>query len=195
MAHGRKIFLFGFKYRVEYEDQVAKHGRIVSAYSLKDPTLIEAAVSVIASGILGNAAYDLVKTTLKKIHVQLKRRRLKSIPSPNDRRLYAQDIEFVYRLIGNDRGYSKTFIDYAVEYAKGKTTKNDLVSQALEDEYAFDQLSDICRNDPSVFVFASSSGKRFHRRNCKFLLPPSRKMRIKVACLLLLTPCQKCKPI
>jgi hypothetical protein len=195
MKQGREIFLFGFKYRIEYEAQFAKHGRIATKYSFWDPTFVEAAVSVIVSGIVGNTAHDLVKTSLTTLYVQLKRRRLKSRPSSTDRGLCAQDIDFVYRLIGNDPGYSKTFFGYAVEYAKGKKARDNDVFQALEEEYAFDQLSDICRNDPSVFVFASRTGKRFHRKNCKFLRAPSRKMRLKVACLIPLTPCLKCKPI
>lgn len=195
MEQGSAIVLHGVKYRIEYEAQVAKHGKIVRKYSIGDPTFIEAAVAVIVSGVVGNAAYDVVKTTLRGIYSQLKRRHLKPRTSPSNQGLCTQDVDFIYKLIGNDPEFAKTFIGYTVDYKNGKKTSNHLVVRALEEEDAIDRLSDICKNDPSIFVFASVTGKRFHRKNCKLLRPPSRKMRIKIACLVPLTPCQKCKPI
>lgn len=195
MGQGSEIVLYGFIYRIEYEAQVAKHGNIVRKYCVIDPTFVESAIAVIVSGIAGNAAYDVVKAALKRIYTQLKRRQLKPRTIPSDRGLCAEDVDLIHKLIGNDPEFAQTFIGYTVDYANGKKTASRHVVDALKEEYAIDSLSEFCKNDPSIFVFASGTGKRFHRRNCKLLRPPTRKMRIKAACLAPLTPCQKCKPI
>jgi hypothetical protein len=195
MGQGSEIVLYGFRYRIEYEAQVAKHGKIVRKYSLREPTFVESAIAVMVSGIAGNAAYDVVMNALKFIYTQLNRRRLKPRTISSDRGPCAEDVDLVHKLIGNDPEFAKDFIGYTADYASGKETANRHVVNALKEEYAIDRLSEFCKNDPSIFVFASGTGKRFHRRNCKLLRPPTRKIRIKAAYLTQLTPCQKCKPI
>lgn len=195
IEQGSAVVLHGVNYRIAYEAQIANHGKIIRKYSLGDPTFVEAAISLIVSGLVGNAAYDAVKSTLKKIYAQLKKRRLKPRTSSSDRGLCSQDVDLVYKLIGNDPEYAKTFFEYTEDYVKRHRLLGYPVGHALGDESAIDRLSDSCKNDPSIFVFASGSGKRFHRKDCKLLRPPIRRIRIKNAYLMPLTPCQRCKPI
>jgi hypothetical protein len=195
IADGSEIILHGVKYRLEYEAQIAKHGRIVRKYMLGTPTIVEAAVAIIVSGVLGNAAYDVVKSTLKSIYADLAKRRLKRQSSPSDLKIFSQDADLIYRLIGNDDNFASTFIGYAKEYVDNRKSQTLAVAQACAEEYGFDSYEDICKNDPSTYVFVSQTGRCFHRKNCRTLYPPTRRIRIKTAILTPLSPCRKCKPI
>ena len=195
IADGSRIFRHGFQYRTLDEAQIAKYGRIVRKYKLGDPTVVEAAIAIIVSGVLGNTAYAVVKSALKSIYTQLAKRRLKRRAGPSDRGLCAEDADLVFRLIGSDDNFAKTFFGYTREYVGNQKSPESVVARASGERSALDRYTGICKNDPPTYVFASPTGKCFHRKNCISLSPPIRRLRIKTAILMPLSPCRRCKPL
>ena len=65
--------MFGHRYREIYEDQIANDGEVHTMASLYQPeTWSQFVGMVVLSGIVGNAAYDLVKRVVKRITQQIK---------------------------------------------------------------------------------------------------------------------------
>lgn len=192
--YGSRIMQHGIRYRIIYEDQIAKHGQIVRKYSLVDPTLIETVAAIVVSGILGNAAYDAVKSTLKTMYAEIRNRRDKASSSRPGRSPTAEDERLIHRLIGNDPHYEGRFVSYSKDYVNQRKSAIPAAALACAEEMAIDRCSNVFKNDPAIYVFASATGRRFHRKNCKFLRRPTRRLRLKSAMLALLTPCRMCKP-
>ncbi|ADG68607.1 hypothetical protein Plim_2784 [Planctopirus limnophila DSM 3776] len=192
---GTQIVLYGVKYRIEYEAQVATRGDLFRKYALRDPTIIEAAVAIIVSGILGNVAYDLTKTALTTLYTQLVKRRQRRKNSPSDRTISSEDLKFLYKMIGNEPEYAKQFIDYSKDYVNGRKSPITAVARACEEERVFNQYADILKNDPQIYVFSSQTGRCFHRKECHAITSPRKRIRLKKALLTPLLPCRRCKPL
>jgi hypothetical protein len=59
---------YGYSYRKAYENQVLTEGSIATKYSLPEPVTVLCFAGVAAlSGIIGNAAYDLVKRIISRL--------------------------------------------------------------------------------------------------------------------------------
>ena len=195
VIRGREIVLHGFKYRLEYENQYKKHGRIVSKFSFHEPTIVEAAVAIIVSGVVGNAAYDAVKIVLHRLYEEIRKRRSKNRRHRAENRISAADADLVFKLIGNDPDFEKQFVNYVREYVGKKQTTSPVVASALLEERTFDKHQFICQNDPDMFVYAGKRSTRFHRKSCASLGTPKRRLRVKAAILSQLLPCKKCEPL
>jgi hypothetical protein len=196
VERGRKIVRYGIHYRNKYEQQISKHGRIVKKYSLSEPTVVEAVIGIIVSGILGNAAYDAVKSCLRRIYSGLKNRRLKSKSVLSENAFAcSEDVDLIFRLIGSDSQFAEHFFRYAREYDENVSACDAQVAIAICEERTMHECASIFRLDPHKFVYVSRSGTIFHRKSCKKLRSPSRRIRLKKAMLSGLKPCKQCDPI
>lgn len=192
---GRQIVLFGIKYRLEYEMQITTNGNIFRKHAFHEPTIIEAAVAIIVSGVVGNAAYDLTKTVLVSLYTQLKRQRFSAQGSQLDGSTHEQDIDFLQSMISDDPEYAQKFADYSNDYIHNHRSPIRAVELACEEERVFSQYADILKNDPPTYVFSSQTGRCFHRKSCNAISPPKRRIRLKTALLTPLLPCRRCKPL
>ncbi|VVU99848.1 MULTISPECIES: hypothetical protein [Mesonia] len=72
MTYAGRASKYGYKYRTEYENQVAEFGEVRTQYSLLDPTTYyEWLAAAALSGMVGTVAYDLVKFVAQQIYKQI----------------------------------------------------------------------------------------------------------------------------
>ncbi|MDB5391809.1 MAG: hypothetical protein JWM11_7455 [Planctomycetaceae bacterium] len=191
---GRDIVKYGIGYRRAYEEQFCEHGKIVTWYSLQDPTLVEAAVGAIVSGVVGNFAYDVLKNILRQLYGQIKTWKVDPVLTP-DQQPCTQDLDLVFRLIDQESKFTKSFVEGAQDWINDRESPYPQVQKAVQDERLGHQYMTILLNDPTHYVYIVVSGSCFHRRSCVHLKAPRRRIRVKEALASKYRPCKRCKPI
>ena len=61
------VYLYGHLYREDYQKQVDKHGEVKIYYCLEPDSIYKFIGLAMLSGVIGNLAYDLIKTASLKI--------------------------------------------------------------------------------------------------------------------------------
>ena len=119
---GRNAFLFGYQYRSVFEADYAKSRRCSSRYQL-DPgsDLLAFAAVAATSGIIGNAAYDVLKNVLARIA-----RHYAQVKTHRD--------DPLAKLFSTEAGRRK-FINYIHDYTNGLAGLRNLeVKRAIDGE-------------------------------------------------------------
>jgi hypothetical protein len=189
---GKDTSLYGFKYRTEYEKQVARHGEIVRKYSFLDPTTVEIAIACAVS-VAPNAAWDGIKAVVGYIGQQLNRRRLKNRSLSSGLGPCSEDLIFVKNLL-EDQAFRERYMTLVAEYNANKGSPTPGVAEACNEEKGIKAIQRIVRDDPPHYVYATKSASRFHRKKCAFAGKRLRKLRIKAAVEDGMSPCRKCRP-
>ncbi|KXN97848.1 hypothetical protein LS48_14560 [Aequorivita aquimaris] len=116
---------YGYQYRVEYEHQVEKFGKVKSKYSLIDPSNYYQWLAAAAlSGIVGTIAYDLVKFVAKQIYKTITSKKTEITDSDK------QVLEF----ISNNAELIK-FTNYIRQYYSGNAKiPKEALNAILEEE-------------------------------------------------------------
>ena len=120
----KRVAKFGHQYRQIYQEQLEREGEVTTAYFLSDPPewLILAAMAAL-TGVIGNAAYDVVKQVIGRLLVRHREKR--DCLSPD----FRSDAEI------------EVFIKNAREFVNGMTEVNVTVRQWIEHEELTDSLS------------------------------------------------------
>ena len=123
---GRNAFKYGYQYRGCYEAEYRETRKVASRCQLLSfSEFMTFAAIAAASGIVGNAAYDLIKAVLRKLWRQARQSR-----EPREL-LYAE-------LFESDAGLRR-FIDCIRDYTQGfARLRNRQVKGAIEDEILVD---------------------------------------------------------
>lgn len=194
IVRGRDIVKHGIVYRREYEEQICRHGRIHRWYSLCDPTLVETAIGIVASGVLGNFAYDVLKGFLTNLYGRITERQLDPALA-SDQQPCKEDLDLVFRLLDQESQFTETFTKLAQDWINNRKSPYPEVRAAIEDERIGGQYALVLERDPAHFVYVVNGGSCFHRRSCSHLSPPRQRLRVKVAIVSQYSPCSRCKPL
>ena len=120
---------YGYDYRRVYEKQINGQGKITQRFAISDPVAIFCFMGVAAlSGVIGGAAYDLVK----KVIVQIIEKS-KDVPDDIGQAKIAQF----------SKDNIEIFIQYIREYHQNKLVTADEVNLEIEKERIIGNLADI----------------------------------------------------
>lgn len=194
IVRGRDIVKHGIFYRRAYEEQICKHGRIRRWYSLHDPTLVETAIGIVVSGVLGGFSYDVVKGFLTNLYGRITKWKIDPALT-SDQQPSKEDLDLVFRLLDQESRFTETFVGLAQDWVNDRKSPYPQVRAVIEDERLGDQYAFVLKSDPAHFVYVVSGGSRFHRRSCSHLAPPRQRIRVKDAIVSKYSPCSRCKPL
>jgi len=124
-----EAYRYGYQYRIYYENQLGKNGKINISPSLVSPeTYPELLAAFALGGVIGNFTYH--------VFVQLARKLLKLIQRHEHIDKYADLIE----LISNDEELKK-FFEYISDYYWGMPNVNGKVVDSINEEMMADFIS------------------------------------------------------
>jgi hypothetical protein len=202
IAFGRNAIRYGIHYRRKYQRDFEKHGKLTCFYSLEEPTHVLSFIGgLIAAGIVQNASYEALKFCLKGLASSLRRMRLKGKTSDAGTAIASpQDLDVVYRLLGENGDYANHFRDEIQDYLNGMPGVHPDVRRVIQQEErmhreaaAFRRRLEKASTTPRHYVYVTPSGQKYHSKKCPLLRGVRQRISIDDA-KRRYSPCQICKP-
>jgi hypothetical protein len=200
---GRNVGLYGIRYRRRLESDLEEYGHLPLSYSLLQPSDIESWImAVTVGGILGNAAYDGLKVCLKGLAKALIERPA-LIQRADEKRPFArpEDLDLIHTLLGADDEFYDEFTADIRDYINEMPNVSPQVKDAIiSDERiqrqlrrAIEPLEIVAPSIKEQVVYVTSSGTKYHKRQCPQLRGRAKKIGLREA-IEKYKPCKYCSP-
>lgn len=148
LVAARHASRYAIQYRELYERELRDNGRIKTKACLFElPDIYIFAIAAVASGIIGNASYDLIKLFIRRLSSQSREYGCDKDASPTVQEWQQSNSEERIARIANDEFELSHLINYLREYEAEFYTLKPVIREAILEEIWTDYATEITMED------------------------------------------------
>lgn len=142
VSYAHAAVQYGYAYRLVYEEQYETNRNLPKRYSIPISDVLTFCALAAISGIVGNAAYDLIKAVINKILNQFEQQKTEDQIDEYEQQMQDDDISEMRQII-NAPELFEVFMSYLADFYDGMPGANPTVKGAIFEEMTAESLRHI----------------------------------------------------